>query len=68
MLSRIASMAIAAPRRIVAVSGLILVAAAIFGLPVVRACRRAVFRLRTRSPRVPTGCWPTSSSRVVCRL
>ena len=44
MLSRIASMAIAAPRRIVAVSGLILVAAAIFGLPVVKSLSAGGFQ------------------------
>ncbi|HXA12186.1 MAG TPA: MMPL family transporter [Mycobacterium sp.] len=37
MLHRIALLAIAAPRRIIAVSGLILVAAAIFGLPVAKS-------------------------------
>ncbi|HXL59666.1 MAG TPA: MMPL family transporter [Mycobacterium sp.] len=37
MLRRIALMAIAAPRRIIAISALILVAAAIFGLPVVKS-------------------------------
>ena len=44
VLSRIASMAIAAPRRIVAVSGLILVAAAIFGLPVVKSLSAGGFQ------------------------
>ncbi|MFY9917415.1 MAG: MMPL family transporter [Mycobacterium sp.] len=44
MLTRIALMAIAAPRRVLAVSGIVLVAAAIFGLPVAKSLSAGGFQ------------------------
>ena len=51
MLQGIARLAIAAPRRIIAVAALVLVGAAIFGVPVAKTCPPAVFKIRRRSRR-----------------
>ena len=44
MLKRIAQLAIARPRRIIAVAGLVMVAAAIFGMPVAKSLSAGGFQ------------------------
>lgn len=51
VLQRLATLAIAAPRRVLIFAGLLMVAAAIFGVPVAKACRRAGFKIPLRNLR-----------------
>ena len=49
MLQAIARLAIAAPRRIIAVGVLVFIAAAVFGIPVAKSLSPGVFKTRPRS-------------------
>lgn len=63
LLRAIARLAIAAPRQVVAVAILVMVAIGIFGVPVARASRPAASPTPTRSRRAPRSCSPTNSTR-----
>ena len=56
MLQGIARLAIAAPRRIIGVAVLVLVGAAIFGIPVAKSLSAGGFQIRRRSRPMPTSC------------
>ncbi len=66
MLHRIAHLAIAAPRRVLVVAALAMVAAGIFGIPVAKSLSAGGFQDPTSESAQATRCCRTSSPAVTC--
>jgi len=67
LLFRIAKLAIVAPRRIISIALFVMVAAAIFGIPVAKSLSASGFQDPTSESAMATQVWPTSSAEATCR-